>query len=264
MNEWDFGKFAINSHQIIHFDFNRTKKITKMRKLLIVATVVAVVFSSCGGGGGRIKTDLDTLAYAIGVHLGIQLKAADSTINPHLVAKGIIDVFNDRAKMTEDSAQRVQMEYFTVKLPAKREREEQAFFESIEKNPRNFARTESGLFYEVVMPGDETVRATSLNDRVRVNYVGRLRGGETFDPNKEGKVFDEGQGVEFGLGQVIRGWGEGLQLVGQGGKIRLWIPSSIAYGPQGTYGGPIGPFEPLFFEVELLEVIPFENPVAAE
>ncbi|MCL2562007.1 MAG: FKBP-type peptidyl-prolyl cis-trans isomerase [Rikenellaceae bacterium] len=235
-----------------------------MKKLLIVATVLAMAFNSCGGGGGRIKTDLDSLAYAIGVDLGTQIKATDSTMNPHLIAKGIIDAFKNRATMTRDSAVRIQQEYFMVKLPAKRERDEQTFLESIEKNHRNFLRTESGLLYEVVMPGDETMRATSLNDRVRVNYIGRLRGGATFDPKKEGEVFDEGHGVEFGLGQVIRGWGEGLQLVGQGGKIRLWIPSNIAYGPQGTYGGPIGPFEPLFFEVEVLEVIPFEEPVAAE
>ena len=76
---------------------------------------------------------------------------------------------------------------------------------------------------------------------------------------KTGKIFDSskqrGDTIEFAVNGVIKGWGEGLQLVGKGGKINLWIPAELAYGEQGA-GGAIGPNEALAFEVELIDVMP--------
>lgn len=229
-----------------------------MKKLLIVATVVAVAFSSCGGGGGSIKSDLDSLAYAIGVDLGTQIKATDSTMNPNIIAKAIIDVFNNKGKMTRDSAMRIQQEYFMIKMPAKKQKEEAAYLESVEKGNKNIVKTESGLMYEIIMPGDVSVKAVNDTDKVKVKYVGRFKEGAAYDTNKEGNIFDQSDEAEFHLNEVIRGWTEGMKLVGKGGKIRLWIPSNIAYGPQGR--GPIGPSEPLVFDVELIDVTPAEVP----
>lgn len=65
--------------------------------------------------------------------------------------------------------------------------------------------------------------------------------------------------AEFPLNRVIRGWTEGMKLVGKGGKITLWIPSDMAYGPQGA-GRDIGPNEALRFDVEIIDVKPFEQP----
>lgn len=236
-----------------------------MKKLLIVATIIAMAFSSCGGGGGSVKTDLDSLAYAIGIDLGTQIKATDSTMNPNLIAKGIIDVFKNRNKMTRDSATKIQQEYFMIKLPAKKQKEEVSYLESVEQGNKNIVKTESGLMYEVIMPGDMNVKANDDKDVVKVNYVGRFKEGLTYDPKKEGEQFDANDGIEFPLNRVIKGWTEGMKLVGKGGKIKLWIPSELAYG-QGNkmMGGPIGPNEPLVFEVELVDVTPAEAPAEGE
>ena len=232
-----------------------------MKKLLIVATVVAVAFSSCGGGGGSIKSDLDSLAYAIGVDLGTQIKATDSTMNPNIIAKGIIDVFKNKSKMSRDSAMKVQQEYFMIKMPAKKQKEEVSYLESVEKGNKNIVKSETGLMYEVIMPGDGAIKAVSNADKVKVKYVGRFKEGTTYNASKEGEIFDQNDMAEFEVGGVIKGWVEGVKLVGKGGKIKLWIPSELAYG-QGNqmYGGPIGPNEPLVFEVEILDVIPAEAP----
>ena len=227
-----------------------------MKKLLIVAAVVAVAFNSCGVGGGSIKTDLDSLAYSIGVDFGTQLKELDSTMNPNIVAKGLLDVFKGNNKMDRDSAMKVIQEYMMIKLPAKKQKEETAYLESVEKGNPNVVKTESGLMYEIIMPGDETVKALNDADEVQVNYIGHFKEGAEYDKNKEGKIFDQGDGARFPLNQVIKGWTEGMKLIGKGGKIHLWIPSAIAYGQRG--GGPIGPSEPLFFEVELVDVFPAE------
>lgn len=227
-----------------------------MKKFIVMAAAVAVVFSSCGIGGKSIKTDLDSVAYAIGVDLGTQLKASDSLMNPNLVAKGIIDVFKGRAKMTQDSARMIQQEYFTVKLPAKKQKAEEEYLVSVPADNKNAVKLESGLIYEVLNPGDETVKATSDQDTVKVTYVGRFRDGKEFDSSKQDTV-------SFPLNRVIRGWTEGMKLVGKGGKLKLWVPSELAYGPQGNqqWGGPIGPYEPLVFEVEVIDIIPAAAPV---
>jgi FKBP-type peptidyl-prolyl cis-trans isomerase len=230
-----------------------------MKKLLIVAAVVAVIFgaASCGVGGGRIQNDVDTMAYAYGVHFGLSLKEQDSTINANLVAKGVIDAFNGKAP-SMDSVKQLLDEYYQVKFPAKRQKEEVAYLESVvAKNP-NAVKAESGLIYEIVMPGDTSIMPTEA-DNVKIKYVGRTREGLEYDANKVGKEFDSNDSLDMQLGYTVAGFKEGLQKVGKGGKIRLWIPSALGYGEQG--GGQFMPYETLYFEVDVLDVVP---PAATE
>jgi peptidylprolyl isomerase len=84
-------------------------------------------------------------------------------------------------------------------------------------------------------------------DTVKVHYHGTLLDGTVFDSSVE-----RGEPIEFGLGQVIKGWTEGLQLMVVGQKIRLFIPSELAYGNRSA--GGIKPGSTLIFDVELLEI----------
>ncbi len=235
-----------------------------MKNILIVAAVVAAVFTSCGAGGGRMKTDVDSMSYAYGVHIGYNLKMQDSTMNANLIAKGFIDAYTGKTEMTPDSAMNVLNEYFMVKLPKKKEKEEVVYLESVEKNHAGVQKSETGLLYEILEPGDTAVMPTDT-DNVLVNYVGRFREGAEYDANKTGKEFDNRDSTTLQLANMLPGWTEGLKKLGKGGKIRMWIPSAIGYGNMGNqqWGGPIGPFEPLVFEVDLLDVIPVA-PVAEE
>lgn len=107
--------------------------------------------------------------------------------------------------------------------------------------------TDSGLQYEILEDGDGDKPAEE--DRVRVHYTGELISGEVFDSSRE-----RGEPVTFGLNQVIPGWTEGLQLMSEGSRARLYIPAELAYGPGGNQR--IGPNETLVFDVELLEINP--------
>jgi FKBP-type peptidyl-prolyl cis-trans isomerase FklB len=107
--------------------------------------------------------------------------------------------------------------------------------------------TESGLQYEVIEEGDGNNPTAS--DRVQVHYTGELINGDVFDSSR-----DRGQPVTFGLSQVIPGWTEGLQLMSEGARYKLYIPADLAYGPGGNQA--IGPNETLIFDVELLAVNP--------
>jgi FKBP-type peptidyl-prolyl cis-trans isomerase len=112
--------------------------------------------------------------------------------------------------------------------------------------PMTFTKTPSGLQYRVLRNG--TGEKPKATNKVRVNYHGWLDDGKVFDSS-----YQRREPISFGLNQVIPGWTEGMQLVGEGGMIELWIPSNLGYGARGA-GGAIPPNATLHFLVELLQV----------
>lgn len=109
-----------------------------------------------------------------------------------------------------------------------------------------FQRTASGLKYRVLRPGEG--RKPRATDTVRAHYHGWLDDGSVFDSS-----FQRGSPTSFGLQNVVPGWTEGLQYVGEGGRIQLEIPSFLGYGPEGR-PGKIPPNATLNFVVELIAI----------
>jgi FKBP-type peptidyl-prolyl cis-trans isomerase FkpA len=112
--------------------------------------------------------------------------------------------------------------------------------------PKTFTVTKSGLKYRILRKGDG--KGPKATDKVEVNYHGWLDNGKVFDSSYERK-----KSITFGLNQVIKGWTEGMQLVGPGGMIELEIPSELGYGDRG-YPPDIGPKATLHFLVELIDI----------
>lgn len=106
----------------------------------------------------------------------------------------------------------------------------------------------SGLQYRVLKEGDG--KRPKKSDTVVVHYKGMLIDGREFDSSHK-----RGEPAKFGVTQVIKGWTEALQLMTEGAKWMLYIPSQLAYGDKGS-GKMIGPHETLVFEVELIAVMP--------
>jgi FKBP-type peptidyl-prolyl cis-trans isomerase FkpA len=113
--------------------------------------------------------------------------------------------------------------------------------------PKEFTKTKSGLMYRILRKS-EGRKPTAL-DTVTVHYRGWLDSGKDFDNSYKG-----GEPITFPLTKVIPGWTEGLQLVGEGGKIELLIPSEIGYGTRGDAQGGIPPNAMLHFSIELIKV----------
>lgn len=153
--------------------------------------------------------------------------------------------------MTQQEAAATLQAFGTAKQSAAagKNREQGNAFLARNKGEKGVVTTASGLQYLVLRQGSgERPTATS---KVRVNYEGKLLDGTVFDSS-----YARGEPAEFGLGQVVKGWTEGLQLMPVGSKYRFWIPSNLAYGSDGTPGGPIGPDATLTFDVELLGILP--------
>ncbi len=120
--------------------------------------------------------------------------------------------------------------------------------ETLNAASAGFEKTESGLRYKIIQEGDG--KKAAKGDMVSVHYKGQLLDGTVFDSSYKRK-----EPIDFtiGVGQVISGWDEGIQLLKVGDKARLVIPSNLAYGSQGA-GGVIPPNAPLLFDVELVDV----------
>ena len=112
--------------------------------------------------------------------------------------------------------------------------------------PLEFTTTRSGLKYRVLRHSDG--KKPLAHNTVTVNYRGWLDNGREFDSS-----YKRGEPISFSLGGVIAGWTEGMQLVGNGGMIELWIPSDLGYGAAGSPPS-VPPNATLHFVVELLAV----------
>ncbi|NAX48406.1 FKBP-type peptidyl-prolyl cis-trans isomerase [Photobacterium halotolerans] len=123
--------------------------------------------------------------------------------------------------------------------------EGKAFLEA-NKNQEGVKTTASGLQYTVLKSGTGTAHPKP-SDKVTVHYHGTLIDGTVFDSSVE-----RGEPIAFNLNQVIKGWTEGLQLMVEGEKVRLFIPAELAYGNRSM--GKIGPGSVLIFDVELLKI----------
>lgn len=202
--------------------------------------------------------ELDKISYALGLSMGNNFKASGiQQINVEDFADGVAAVFyGNQPKMTYDEAKEVIRQYFT-EMEARQKEEVSKLAEINEKAGKEFLdengkraevkTTPSGLQYEVLKEGDGPQPEST--DQVEVHYTGKLIDGTVFDSSEE-----RGVPATFGVTQVIPGWVEALQLMKAGSRWRLFIPSQLAYGPNGA-GGVIGPNATLIFDVELLKVI---------
>lgn len=202
--------------------------------------------------------ELDRISYALGLSMGNNFKGSGiESINVKDFADGVAAVYEGaQPKMSYDEAKMVIQSFFQ-EMEAKQQAATQemakvnkaageAFLAENGKRAE-VVTTDSGLQYEVLVEGNGA--SPKATDQVTVHYTGKLIDGTVFDSS-----VDRGQPATFGVTQVIPGWVEALQLMKVGAKWRLYIPSEIAYGPQGA-GGVIGPNATLIFDVELLNII---------
>ena len=238
----------------------------KAIKFFAAAAVAAVLAVSCASNSGvkvdapqPTKGEIDTVSYLIGVNFGSFIKgnnfASDiKDLNMAQIKKGMEDFlkangnpyspdFAEQFAVNLDEMGRIFDGYLSKKATYESElnsAKNKAFF------AKNALKADvdtlpSGLQYTIIAEGSS--EKIELTDTLLVNYKGTLL---------DGTVFDQNDSTSFPLTNVIKGWQEGLTLVGEGAKIKLFVPSNLGYGPRGT--GNIKPNSALIFEVEVLKV----------
>lgn len=200
---------------------------------------------------------LDRISYALGLSMGNNFRSSGiAKINVKDFADGVAAVFSGKQpKMTYDEAKEEIRKFFTemeerqkaesAKMGEVNAKAGESFLAENAKRPE-VKTTATGLQYEIVKEGDGPTPGRS--DRVTVHYTGKLIDGTVFDSSVE-----RGEPATFGVTQVIPGWVEALQMMKVGSTWRLFIPSKLAYGPNGA-GGMIGPNATLIFDVELIKI----------
>lgn len=203
------------------------------------------------------NNELDRISYALGLSMGNNFRSSGiEKINVKDFADGVAAVFSgETPKMTYDEAKEEIRKFFT-EMEERQKAEAAKMGEVNAKAGENFLAenakrpevkmTATGLQYEIVKEGDGPT--PNRGDRVTVHYTGKLIDGTVFDSSVE-----RGEPATFGVTQVIPGWVEALQMMKTGSQWRLYIPSKLAYGPNGA-GGVIGPNATLIFDVELIKI----------
>ena len=224
--------------------------------LILAALLIPFAIGGCGGSGssesgsslGEENFDKDA-SYALGMNIGASMAYDGIIPDMDEVLQGMKDrLSGGETRLSDEEAQMKFQEAYYALMEKKDDEARQKETDFLVENSRKpgVIITASGLQYEVISEGDGPKPAAS--DTVRVNYEGRLIDGSVFDSS-----YMWGEPAQFPLDRVISGWTEGLQLMNVGSKYKFYIPSELAYGPEG--GGPIPPYSPLIFEVELLEIV---------
>jgi len=209
-----------------------------------------------------LNTPKDKQSYAIGINVGKglsqNLKQSGVEVDPAILTRAIKDVLaGDKQLMTDQEAQAtltaLQTEMRNAqqekqKLLAETNKKQGDEFLAANKTKDGVVALPDGLQYKILEQGAGPKPAAG--DSVTVNYRGTLVNGTEFDSS-----YKRGQPAEFPVGGVIKGWTEALQLMPVGSKWQVFIPSDLAYGPQGR-APVIGPNSTLVFEVELVSIQP--------
>ncbi len=207
------------------------------------------------------KAELDSVSYLMGIQFGSFLKQYDmSDLSYATIREGMEDFlasegspydedFTKQFRVNPDRMNSIVTSYLQKKQQFKLLVNKEAGEKFLEANKAkaNVQTTESGLQYKIITPGND--KRASLQDTVVVRYKGTLLDGKVFD-----EVKDDAEPVRFTLNGVIRGWQEGMRLIGEGGEIELYVPADLAYGERGTNG--IEPNSTLIFNVKLAEIHP--------
>lgn len=194
---------------------------------------------------------MDKFSYSIGLGIGQNLLGMGARdLNVDDFAQAIKDVLEGNpTAVSHTEAREVVNKYFEeleAKMNAAAIEKGKNFLEE-NKKKENIVTLPSGLQYEVIKEGNG--KKPKATDRVKCHYEGTLIDGTLFDSS-----IQRGEPAVFGVNQVIAGWVEALQLMSEGSKWRLFIPSELAYGANGA-GEMIPPHSTLIFEVEMIEVL---------
>ena len=214
------------------------------------------------------KGQVDSVSYLLGINFGSFLKGYDfgSDLNYSEIVKGMKDfVAASGNAMSPEFAKQFKVDpnemndLFNAYLEKRRSgvamanKDKSDKFLEANAQKEGVQTTASGLQYKIIEPGNDV--KPGPQDTVWVRYKGTLVDGTVFD-----EVAADAEPIRLTLNRVVPGWTEGMQLIGEGGKIQLFLPAELGYGEEGNQ--TIGPNSALIFDIEMTKVGKFVAPEA--
>ena len=224
-----------------------------MKSRVIVVLGILFLVSQVGAQEKLVlKNQKEKVSYIIGMDIGGNLKKQSIDIDPNILVKGIQDGLAGAKPLLTNQEIQETMVAFKREMVAKQEEtakknkvDGEAFLAE-NKKKEGVKTLPSGLQYKVIKAG--TDKKPKLSDTVTSHYRGTLIDGTEFDSS-----YKRGQPATFPVSGVIPGWTEALQLMGEGAKWQIFVPSNLAYGERGA-GIAIGPSATLIFEIEIISI----------
>jgi len=228
-----------------------------VRSLMVgVLCVLLVAVQGMAQDSAILKTQRDKVSYSMGLDIGRMLKMQGVDVELELVTRGLKDAYTGNQPLLTDEEMQEVLTNFKKEFIAKQQelakqqgeknKKEGEIFLETNKKKEGVQTLPSGLQYKVLKAG--AGKKPTATDTVTVHYRGTLIDGKEFDSS-----YRRGKPATFPVNGVIPGWTEALQLMEEGAKWELFIPSNLAYGERSA-GGDIGPNATLIFEVELISI----------
>ena len=205
---------------------------------------------SCSRKSGLTLNDqTDSLSYVVGMNIAYNIMKMDSTLRPEVVCAAIDDALSGREMLSAEDAKTYFLAYMNYGSYERTRAYEEQYLSDLEQSDRDIVRTRSGLTYKVETLGDMNRAATSNRDTVSIRYRA-----ETLDGKVVYSSYERGDTLRSVVNRLIDGLGEGVQIVGEGGKLTMWLPSALGYGAMGDEELGVKPNQMLRVELEVVEV----------
>ncbi len=230
-----------------------------MIKRLLGIAIVATMVVSCGAKSGSrrttvynagLATESDSLSYIIGMSVVEQLVKMDSMLSLDVVCRAIMEHSRGEAVFNRDDARQDYLRYLLYVEPERRRGYEEKFLSDLAESDRSYTRTKSGLTYHVDVIGNESLTPRMTSDWLSLKYTIARVGGEQIYPQSG----EESEVEEAALTDLPKGIEEAVRMIGEGGKIRAWIPSKLLFGEAGNAELGIEPIETIYYDIELVKV----------
>lgn len=228
-------------------------RISRYSLSAIAVGLIAMAMVACGGsssGNKKLTDSADSLSYIIGMNIAYNIMQMDSTVRSEVVVAGLSDALRGEEKISLEDGKFYLLSYMNYDVYERVRKYENQYLEDLAAGDKDIVRTRSGLTYKVGELGNMSNTASHPRDTVAILYTVKNMSGVEVDP-----VSERADTLRTTLVKLNDGLAEGVKLVGQGGKITLWMPSNLAYGAAGAEDKGIKPNEMLCYEVEIVEVV---------
>lgn len=226
-----------------------------MKKILSVIIVVLMVASiGCAKKQGEVKpqlmtTSADSMSYVLGLNIGRNLVGLDSLLNIDVLCEGVRDAYLSQPLLNEEQARTAYLKYMNYDVYERTKAFEGQFLADLRKQDRKFVATSSGLTYKVHTLGDMKNTIRSNRDTILMQYRIYDVAGEVVDT-----TYYKGDTLRIAVGSMQRGVIEASKLIGKGGHLEAWVPSTLAFGSAGCDSLNVKPNTMLYYELWLVDV----------